>query len=74
MTAEEYRVRYRIASGRRGLFYDRAMLRSFVRRAFLVPEHRERALGYLDDDAWMRRRKGQTPSSIVSDIEREVYG
>jgi hypothetical protein len=74
VTREEFKLRYRIASGRRGQFYDRGRLRSFLRGRWLVPVHLAEALAFIDDDAWMRRHKGQTPSSIFHDIEVELYG
>lgn len=60
----------------KGRIYTRAMLRSRVRKAFAgFPEdHIERALAMLDDSAWMRFRRGQTPSSVVHDISFALYG
>ncbi len=72
--SEEFKSRYQISAIRSGLLYDRAMLRRFVRKGILVPEHREEALALLDDDSWMRFRREMTPAGVLHEVVGELYG
>lgn len=71
----DFQERYQITS-LRGKVYGREEMRAAVRREMggFPAEHVEAALGYLDDDRWMRFRRGSVPSAVVSDILRELYG
>lgn len=75
MTREEFITAYQITS-RRGRLYGRAELRSYVRsKVGAYPaDGLRRMLDLIDNHAWMQFRRGQTPSSILQDALREVYG
>lgn len=76
MTATErnaWAERYQITSVR-GRIYTRAMLRALVMRALIAPyAHRAFVDVVLDDDAWMSRKRGQTPNNLAHEIEREAW-
>lgn len=72
---EAFIERFRICSVK-GRLYSRPELRAYVRRAFrhFPAEHIAEAVALIADDAWLARRRGTTPSSVVRDAKYEVYG
>lgn len=67
--------RYMITSVK-GRVYTRTMLRVLVMRAVKLYAHERHASFVdvvLDDDAYMRRHRGRTPSGLACEIEREAW-
>lgn len=75
MTDDEFARRYMITSARTSRVYSRRMLLSRASRhrdAGILRVGRADIAAVLDDDSWMRVRRGMVPGAVIEEAIREA--